>query len=558
MLQHLTIDNYTIIDHLSVAFDEGFTVITGETGAGKSILLGALSLVLGQRADTGVLRDKTKKSVVEAEFHISGYGLQEFFLSHDLDYDDFCLLRREITPQEKSRAFINDTPVSLSILRELAERLVDIHSQYGNLLLKNKHFQLQIIDQYAHLQEQTASYRNAFGEYISLQQELRLLMEKSGLSDTDYLDFLGKELDEARLREGEQQSLEDELDSLNHAEEIKQKLFASSQQLADGDDNILNALQNIQHQIQQASRHRASLRELGERLDSLCIELEDVSSEIEQEQEKISYSPQRADEVRERLDFLYGLQQKHHVNDEKGLLEKQDEIRQKLLDADRFAEKKEELLQRISEKEKELEIQAAELHRKRQSAIPDMQQALLLQLKRMNMSHARAAIHLEQTTIGENGTDEARFLFSANAGTELADLSRIASGGEISRIMLAVKALISQKNILPTILFDEIDNGVSGEVSAKMADVMRDVARYSQVMVISHQAQIAAKAHHHYQVYKETSDDQTLSHIRRLDNAESIREIARMLGNGTLTEASLLMARSLQEKPCDADSRKEE
>lgn len=548
MLKQLTIRNYTIIRELSIRFEEGFNVITGETGAGKSILIGALSLVLGQRADTGVLYDKEKKSIVEACFRMQQDDFADFFTDNDIDYDDECLLRREITPQGKSRAFINDTPVPLNVLRQLGERLVDIHSQHANLLLQDKGFQLRMVDQFAHLQPQLAPCRACYREYIELQNAYRRLQEEKKLQDTAYLEFLDNELNDAKLRAGEQQELETELELLTHAEEIKQELFTAAMQLSEGDGNIIGSLREVEHSLKQAARHHTALSEAAERLHSTLIELEDLASEICREQDNVAYDPEKADRIRERIDLLYSLQQKHHVNDEAGLLEKQEEIRRQLQTAGDAAEEAERLQARIQEKRKQLESLAEDLHRRRQAVLGEMQQALADRLKRMQMPHARTEIRLNSTECGEYGKDEASFFFSANAGTELQPLAKIASGGEMSRVMLAIKSLISQKNVLPTILFDEIDSGVSGEVSSRMADVMRSIAGYSQVIAITHQAQIAAKADAHYCVYKETAGGQTRSNIRRLDIAESRTSIARMIGDGALTETALQMAEDLMKK----------
>lgn len=546
MLQQLSISNYTIIPSLSIRFGEGFSVITGETGAGKSVLLGALSLVLGQRADTSVLGDKEKKSVVEAVFRIKDYGWEAFFTENDIDYDEECLLRREITPQGKSRAFINDTPVSLNVMRQLAERLVDIHSQHASLLLKDKHFQLLLIDQFAHLQKDVDTYRAHYRQYLQLQQQYRQLQAKRDNRDTDYLSFLLQELEQARLQQGEQQALEEEMESLQHAEEIKQELYASHQQLSSGEQNLVLSMLSIQRQLQHAAKYKASLQDLADCMQSICIDTEDLSHEIRREEEKTAYTPERAATVRERLDLLYGLQQKHKVRDEAGLLEKQSEL-QNLLQGAADADAEEESIRKaIASKEAALADMAKELHRQREAALPDMQKAVVAQLQRMNMPHVRTAITLQDIPLGNNGCDEAEFLFSANAGTPPQALSKIASGGEISRIMLALKALISQKNILPTIVFDEIDNGVSGEVSAKMGEVMRGIAQYSQVITITHQAQIAAKAPQHYLVYKETENGRTRSDIRLLNATESLSEIAQMLSDGNVTASSLQMAETLK------------
>lgn len=545
MLQQLTIHNYTIIRDLSIRFEEGFNVITGETGAGKSILVGALSLVLGQRADSSVLYDRDKKSIIEACFRIQKENYADFFTENDIDYEDECLLRREITPQGKSRAFINDTPVSLNILRQLAERLVDIHSQHANLLLQDKGFQLRMIDQFAHLQPQLTAYRSCYREYVSLQAACRRLQEERKIQDTDYLNFLNDELENAKLRAGEQEELETELESLTHAEEIKQELYVACMQLSEGEENILSALRDVERHLSLAARHHNPLSETVERLRSSLIELEDLAAEICREQEGVAFDPEKTERIRERIDLLYSLQQKHHVNGEAGLLEKQEEIRLQLQHAGEAVEEVERLQAQIAAKRKQLESLAEDLHRRREAVLAEMQQALTARLQGMQMPHARTSIRLEVTECGENGKDEAVFCFSANAGVELQPIAKIASGGEMSRVMLAIKALISQKNILPTILFDEIDSGVSGEVSSKMANVMRSISTYSQVIAITHQAQIAAKADAHYCVYKETADGQTHSNIQRLNTEESQAGIARMIGDGALTETALQMAADL-------------
>ena len=545
MLLQLTIQNYIIISELSISFGEGFSVITGETGAGKSILAGALSFVLGQRADTSVLFDKTRKSVVEALFSIEEPDLEGFFTENDIDNGDECLLRREITPQGKSRTFINDTPVSLAILRQLAEKLIDIHSQHANLLLQNKHFQLQMIDQFAHLQPELEAYRKCYRERLSLQRQYSRLQSENNLQETDYLMFIDNELEQAHLREGEQQELEKELEELTHAEETKQRLYEACQQTVEGEENIIGALQNVLNRLQQAERYRKSLAETTERMESALIELKDLATEIRREMENTAYNPERAEELRDRLNLLNSLQQKHRVADEAGLLQKHAEIREKLQRAEKASEAEQEIQKALEDNLKQLTEKAEKLHIMRKKALPEMQETLLRRLAQMQMPHARAEITLNPTAFDENGEDEAEILFSANAGVGLQPLAKIASGGEMSRVMLAVKALISQKNILPTILFDEIDSGVSGEVTVRMAGVMRDIAKYSQVIAITHQPQIAAQADAHYLVFKETAGNRTRSDIRRLSPEESREAVARMSGDGELTATSLRLADEL-------------
>jgi DNA repair protein RecN (Recombination protein N) len=465
-----------------------------------------------------------------------------FFTDNDLDYsEEECLLRREINPAGKSRSFINDTPVPLSTLRQLSERLIDIHSQHATLLLQDSRFQLQLIDQYAHLQPELDRYRKSYREHLRLQQEQRQL-QTDGMQDSQYFQFLFQEFEDAKLKEGEQRQLEEELERLTHAEDIKQSLYESACILDDGEDNLIGRLREVRQKLQHAARYHGALQALADRIESAQIELEDLTNEIRREQDRTDYRPERAEQVRERLNLLYSLQQKHQVPDEAGLLQKEQEIRQQLQNAEAAAAAKEAVQQQLEQCRQQMAEAAAQLHKHREAALPEMQQTLAKRLVQMKMPHGRVEIRLHTTTFNEYGEDEADFLFSANAGIPPLPLAKIASGGEMSRVMLAVKALISQKNVLPTILFDEIDSGVSGEVTSNMADVMRDIATYSQVIAITHQAQIAAKAGTNYLVYKETSDGTTCSNIRRLSPDERRKEIARMVGDGALTEASLQLA----------------
>lgn len=549
MLLQLTVRNYTIIRQLAVRFGEGFSVITGETGAGKSVLTDAIAFVLGQRADTSVLYDKSQKSYVEAVFRIEDPSLSAFFTENDLDFEEECILRREITPQGKSRNFINDTPVPLSTLRQLSERLIDIHSQHANLLLRKKQFQLQLIDRYGHLQPALENYRQHFLALQELQGELQRLQAENNTQDIDYISFLYNELESAHLSEGEQQSLEDEWEQLTHAEEIKQWLYEAGNSLDEADDSLIGGLQQVQHRMQQAARYRPVTGELSERMESAIIELKDIAAEIRNEQESVQYDPERAENIRQRLNLLNTLQQKHRVQDEAGLLQKAQEFRQKLQKAEESSGTEQRLLKQIAERRKQLEAAAEQLHSERQKVLPELQEALRQKLIQLQIPNAQLQIDLIPTTFNESGSDEAQFLFSANTGMTPQPLAKIASGGEISRVMLAVKAMISMKNLLPTILFDEIDTGISGEVSAKMADVMRDLSRNCQVIAITHQPQIAARADSHYLVFKESDGMQTQSDIRILSGTERREAIARMVGDGAVTGTSLQMADALMQ-PC--------
>ncbi|MBR4491595.1 MAG: DNA repair protein RecN, partial [Bacteroidales bacterium] len=541
--------NYTIIRQLAVRFGEGFSVITGETGEGKSVLTDAIAFVLGQRAVTSVLYDKSQKSYVEAVFRIEDPSLSAFFTENDLDFEEECILRREITPQGKSRNFINDTPVPLSTLRQLSERLIDIHSQHANLLLRKKQFQLQLIDRYGHLQPALENYRQHFLALQELQGELQRLQTENNTQDIDYISFLYNELESAHLSEGEQQSLEDEWEQLTHAEEIKQWLYEAGNSLDEADDSLIGGLQQVQHRMQQAARYRPVTGELSERMESAIIELKDIAAEIRNEQESVQYDPERAENIRQRLNLLNTLQQKHRVQDEAGLLQKAQEFRQKLQKAEESSGTEQRLLKQIAERRKQLEAAAEQLHSERQKVLPELQEALRQKLIQLQIPNAQLQIDLIPTTFNEAGSDEAQFLFSANTGMTPQPLAKIASGGEISRVMLAVKAMISMKNLLPTILFDEIDTGISGEVSAKMADVMRDLSRNCQVIAITHQPQIAARADSHYLVFKESDGMQTQSDIRILSGTERREAIARMVGDGAVTGTSLQMADALMQ-PC--------
>lgn len=556
MLLQLTVNNYTIIRQLSVRFGEGFSVITGETGAGKSVLTEAISFVLGQRADTSVLYDKNQKCYVEAIFQIKDCSLSTFFTENDIDFEEECILRREITPQGKSRTFINDTPVPLSTLRQLSERLIDIHSQHANLLLRKKQFQLQLIDQFGHLQPTVGKYREHYMKLQLLQQKLQQLQTENSTQDIDYISFLYNELENAHLSEGEQQSLEDEWEQLTHAEEIKQWLYEAGNLLDEADDNLISGLQQVLHRMQQTTRYRPTTGELSERMESVIIELKDIATEIRNEQESVQFDPELAENIRQRLNLLNTLQQKHRVQDEAGLLQKAQELRQKLQKADDSSEEEHRLQVQISECRQLMEKVAEQLHSERQKVLPELQEALKQKLIRLQIPNAQLQIELIPTTFNESGSDEAQFLFSANTGMTPQPLAKIASGGEISRVMLAVKAMISMKNLLPTILFDEIDTGISGEVSAKMADVMRDLSENCQVIAITHQPQIAAKADYHYLVFKESDGLQTQSDIRALTGTERREAIARMVGDGAVTETSLQMADALMQ-PC-ANGKKEE
>lgn len=546
MLQSLSIENYTLIKRVHIDFADGFSVITGETGAGKSILLGAIALLTGQRADTSVLYDKTKKSIVEAEFAIKGYGLEEFFEENDIDYDNQCIIRREITPQGKSRAFINDTPVALNVLKKIGEDLLDIHAQHTNLLLQNKDFQLILVDQYAQLQEEIATYQQHYKQYINLKKEYDFLFTKDINTDKDYWKFLYKELEDAHLQVGEQQELESNLEILSNAEEIKRQLYTVSQQLQENEGNVLSNLHDCHNRMQSIEKYKKEIQTISERLYSQIVELKDILLDVDKLQEDTMHDPFKIDQFTQRLDEIYTLQKKHKVNTEEQLLEIRQTIENKLQAMASLESKKEEITAAIAQLETHLHILAQQLSDKRKQIVGKMETDIKSVLHFMNMPHAIVNIRLEKTdTLNNRGFDKCVFYFTANLGTTTQPVHAIASGGELSRLMLAMKSLISQKNILPTIIFDEIDSGVSGEISTKMAKVMQKIAGYSQVIAITHVPQIAAKGSKHYLVYKETKDEKAISTIKELSSDDRIYEIAKMISNEQITDSAIDAAKHL-------------
>lgn len=546
MIQHIYIENYTLIERLSIDFEEGFSVITGETGAGKSILIEALSLLSGQRADTGVLFDKNKKSIVEATFNIKEQGLLFLFEEEDLDYDDICIIHREINPQGKSRAFINDTPVNIATLKKIGEKLIDIHSQHSNLLLQDNNFQLLILDQYARLDEEIKIYKDTFRVFQSYKKQLQELFDKSGNQDKEYLEFLCNELEEAKLKDGEQKDWEERLQLLSHAEEIKQKSGEIVNLMEFNDMNVFQSLQDCKQRLSSLEKHSQKFDLLHQRFNSILIELKDITNEISTIAENTVYDPQEIEQLSAQLNALYRLEQKHKVNNEKDLIAVKEQLQEKL-QAIYHAERSTAGLQEsIARLEKELYVLAENLSAKRKKIIPNIEQALTEKLQLMNMPQAMIKIVLERhSQLTETGLDKPVFLFNANRGTDMKAMAKVASGGELSRLMLAIKSLILQKNVLPTIIFDEIDSGVSGEVSAKMGKVMQEIARFTQVLAITHLPQIASKAKLHYLVYKQDDKEKTYSQIKRLSQQERVIEIAKMISNEELSDSTLQAAQTL-------------
>jgi DNA repair protein RecN (Recombination protein N) len=548
MLVRLTVENYALIDKLDISFDNGLTIITGETGAGKSILLGALSLILGQRADTQVLLDKERKCIVEGEFNIRDYEFESFFKDNDLDPEPSVIVRREISPSGKSRAFINDTPVNLNVLKDLSERLIDIHSQHRTLEINDAAFQVSVIDSFAQQQQQIKSYQEQFRKYRELNKNLADLKERQikFQTDQDYYQFQFDELEQAQLVIGEQEELEAELNILNNAESIRENLIKSADSLSETDENILSKLVAVQQMLVQAAKYDQRLAELADRMNILNVEIKELSREISQHAAKVLIDPTRTEIVSNRLDLIYRLIQKHHVASITELIAIKEKLDERLLQKSSLDNEIIAAQKQFDDLGNRLEKLSSEISASRKKIIPSAENKLKDLLKSLGMPDARISVEcLPTEQFGIRGKDNIRFLFNANKGGELKELSDIASGGELSRLMLAVKSLISQKNLLPTIIFDEIDSGVSGEIAGKVGQILVDLGKQMQVIAITHLPQIAARGNQHLYVFKKTVGNYTHTFIRGLNAEERIKEIAQMIGGKDLTENTLETAREL-------------
>lgn len=553
MIRHLHIENYALIEHLDLDLHHGFSVITGETGAGKSIIIGAIGLLMGQRADLRAIKTGAKRCVVEIEFDVRNYGMESFFEENDLDYDDgCCIIRRELTVAGKSRAFINDTPVQLALLKEIGEVLIDVHSQHKNLLLGKENFQMSTLDILAQNDELLAEYRSKYTEYKMLKKKLEdaAANAKSSKEEEDFLRFQLDQLTEADLHEGEQEELEEEQDKLEHAEEIKKSLYGASACLqADGDSaDVLSLIRQGISELHSISSVYPAAGELAERMDSCYIELKDVSGELEGMADDVEYNPQRLERVVNRLNTIYTLQKKHDVETVGELLTLQKELEDKLQDIDGSGERVEHLKLEVEVSRAEALVLAEKLSAARSQAAVRMENDMRDKLLPLGMPNVqfRCEVIPDENLLAENGYDQVQFLFNANKSGELKPVSQVASGGEIARVMLAIKALIAGAVKLPTIIFDEIDTGVSGSVAEKMALMMKGMGQQNrQVISITHLPQIAACGRHHYKVYKEDTDDATLSHIVELNEEERVEELAHMLSGETLTQAAIDNAKAL-------------
>ena len=550
MLQSIFIQNYALIDKLDIAFEPGFSVITGETGAGKSIILGAIGLLLGQRADVKAIRNGATKCIVEAKFNIASYGMEDFFKANDIEYDsEECILRREVNINGKSRAFINDTPASLSQMKVLGEKLIDVHSQHQNLLINKEGFQLNILDILAQDIRELTDYQNEYNEYRKVSRELDecIRQAEETRKEEDYIRFQLQQLDEADLKEGEVTELEQEAETLTHAEDIKAGLYRSAQNIGGDEGGCLTLIKDSINTLQTVCKVFAKANEWKERLESCYIEIKDISHDMDDAQEAVEFNPSRLDFVNSRLNMIYSMMQKHHVKTDAELIEIAENYRQQL----NMITSSDERISELENKKKELYdsvIRKAEiltaLRTESAGKIQSQMESLLIPLGMPNVKFAVEICRKKDPDI--NGMDAVNFLFSANKNGTLQNVASIASGGEIARVMLSLKAMIAGAVKLPTIIFDEIDTGVSGSIAEKMALIMQDMGRQNrQVLSITHLPQIAARGNAHYKVYKEDNETGTNSHIIRLTDEERIDEIANMLSGSTMTEAARNNARAL-------------
>lgn len=549
MLQQLYIHNFTLIDKLDIHFSSGFSVITGETGAGKSIILGAIGLLLGNRADARLVKAGTDKCIVEAHFDISRYDMQQFFIDNDIDYEpDDCIMRRELRANGKSRAFINDTPVSLTTARELGEQLVDIHSQHQNLLLQKDDFQLSVVDIIANNSKEQQQYRTTYREYSDTKAALKKLEEQiaANRANEDFLRYQAKELADANLVAGELTELEQEVETLSHTEDIKTALYSADEALSNDNVGIISSCKSAISRLSTITEVYPPVRELADRLDSAYIELKDIAHDISSLADNVDYDPQRLEVASSRLDALYSLQQKHHVETIEELIALRDNILHQLSHIDNADEELDALKAKVNELLAICTTKAKALTATRQKAAKKIEQQITDRLIALGMPNTRFEVRIEEKPLSNDGADKPAFYFSANKNTPLQPVAQVASGGEIARVMLSLKAMISGAVKLPTIIFDEIDTGVSGRVAEMMAQIMKEMGDSNrQVISITHLPQIAALGSNHYKVEKTDTADGTTSTMRQLTPEERITELAQMLSGSNITDAAIQNARSL-------------
>ena len=550
MLKQLSVKNYILIDELDIRLEKGLGIITGETGAGKSILLGALGLMLGQRADVGELLDKKKKCIIEGVFDVQAYQMKTFFEEKELDYANECTIRREINPEGKSRAFVNDTPVNLTTLKELSSRLVDIHSQHESLLLGNRSFQLNVLDAYAGNQDLLKAYKSNFTTWKQSEKAYLALLdeEAKSKSDFDYLNFQYNEISALKLKDGEQVSLESEQQKLEHGEEIVEQLNRSVMLIRDGDENAVAQLSLVHQLLQGIKKFDDQFETQSDRIQSVLIELKDIHAELEDAIGKLQLDPKRLEEVNERLSFIYNLQKKHRLQSIEELLQFEEELSQKLQRISSFEDEILRLKKEVDEKKSQLLKSGNALTASRKKAIPALEKEVTQQLSELAMPHAMLRIALieeNENTFTADGMEKIQFLFSANKGGDFKELAKVASGGEMSRLMLCIKSIMARLTAMPTVIFDEIDTGISGETAARVGAILKQMAKDHQVLAITHLPQIASKGNNHFLVYKEVKKSSTRSQLRILNDVERLNEIARMLSGEVLTDAALDNARVL-------------
>ena len=548
MLRQLYIKNFTLIDELDIEWHEGFSVMTGETGAGKSIILGAIGLLLGQRADPKAIKQGADKCIIEAHFDLSHYELKPFFDENDIEYDaNDTIIRREISTS-KSRAFINDTPVALSMLKELGEQLVDIHSQHQNLLLNKQDFQLNVVDILAKDSDLMKEYQENYSLLSIANRQLEELKEsiERNRQQVDFLQFQCEELEQANLVLGEQEELEQQSETMSHAEEIKSALYDADNQLSSDQQGAVDAIRQTLHSLNNISRVLPAASELTERLESCHIELKDIADEVSRLLERTDFDPSELEHINNRLDRLYDLEKKYHAENVEELIAQRDNLKQQLSaieNSDEAVGEQEAKCEKLKAKSQQL---ADELSKQRQKAAKEIEKQMQQRLVPLGMPHVRFAVSISKTELNKSGQDQVAFLFSANTSTPLQPVSQVASGGEIARVMLSLKAMISGAVKLPTIIFDEIDTGVSGKIAEKMAEMMREMGEANrQVISITHLPQIAALGSHHYRVSKEETAQGTTSHLHKLTNEERIREIAQMVSGSDVTKAAIANAKQL-------------
>lgn len=550
MLTRLSIKNYAIIEQIDLEFKNGFTVITGETGAGKSILLGAISLILGNRVDTSILNNKDKKCIVEGTFLFDQENFKSYFLKNDLDFEKETIVRREINASGKSRAFVNDTPVSLSILKELTSELIDVHSQHQTLKLQNNQFQLNVIDAYAHLTNDTANYKKKYQVYHEKKRKLEDLInqEATTKSDNDYLQFQINEIEELTLQPNEQKEIQQQLDLVNNAETIKSTIEKAIVQLNKSEDNVVSIIRNTVQSFSQIAAYAPSYQEFNKRLNSLLIELEDVISEIESVNSSLNFDTSNAQYLTDRLSKIYSIEQKHQLSDSDELINLLETFKDKLLVLN-ISEQDIENLKEELEKEKTIVMQLAKkISEKRIKVLPKLDKEITNNLAELGMPDSSFTIkHSLLDEVNENGMDVIQFLFSANKGIAEKELEKTASGGELSRLMLTIKSILANNSSISSIIFDEIDTGVSGDIADKMAAIMKEMSNHIQVIAITHLPQVAAKGESHIKIYKETNTGKTSTYLNVLSSEERIEEIAKMLSGKELSSAAKENAKILLE-----------